>query len=45
LAVGIAAGIAKELWDKKHPPYAASLNDVAATATGAILIFSLHAQF
>lgn len=45
LALGLLAGIAKEAYDRKHPPHVAEFNDFAATAVGAGLIFTIDRNF
>ena len=42
-AVGVSAGIAKELYDRKHPRrHTPEFNDVLATAAGASFSFSVR---
>lgn len=41
LGAGITAGIGKELWDRKHPPHIAEINDALATILGAVVGFLL----
>lgn len=45
LALGLLAGFAKEAWDRKHPPHVSSMNDIAATAAGAGLVFMIDRKF
>jgi hypothetical protein len=42
-AVGVSAGIAKELYDRKHPRrHTPEFNDALATAAGASFSFSVR---
>ena len=45
LALGLLAGVVKEVWDRKHPPHQSDFNDFAATAAGAGLMFTIDRQF
>lgn len=45
LALGLLAGIAKEAWDRKHPPHVSEFNDFAASAAGAGLVFTIDRKF
>jgi hypothetical protein len=38
LGVTIAAGIAKEFWDRKHPPHVCEFNDALATTLGGVTV-------
>ena len=42
-AAGVLAGVAKELYDKKHPKnHTCDVNDALATAGGATIVFAVR---